>query len=82
MLSHFSHVQLFVTLWIVASQLFCPWDPLGKNTGVGCHALLKGIFLMQGSNPCLLCLLHWKVSSSVALIVVLTPTQDPMTFPS
>ena len=40
MLSHFSHVQLFVTLWIVASQLFCPWDPLGKNTGVGCHALL------------------------------------------
>ena len=22
----------------------------GKNTGVGCHALLKGIFLTQGSN--------------------------------
>ena len=25
-----------------------------KNTGVGCHVLLKGIFLIQGSNPCLL----------------------------
>ena len=23
----------------------------GKNTGVGCHALLQGIFLIQGSNP-------------------------------
>ena len=22
-----------------------------KNTGVGCHALLQGIFLTQGSNP-------------------------------
>ena len=47
-LSHFSHVQLFVSLWTVASQLFCPWDPLGKNTGVDCHALLQGIFPMQG----------------------------------
>ena len=27
-----------------------------KNTGVGCHALFQGIFLTQGSNPCLLCL--------------------------
>ena len=26
----------------------------GKNTGVGCHALLQGIFLTQGSNPGLL----------------------------
>ena len=24
---------------------------LGKNTGVGCHFLLQGIFLTQGSNP-------------------------------
>ena len=27
-----------------------PWDPPGKDTGVGCHALLQGIFLTQGSN--------------------------------
>ena len=25
-------------------------DSPGKNTGVGCHALLWGIFLIQGSN--------------------------------
>ena len=30
-----------------------------KNTGVGCHSLLQGIFLTQGSNLYLLCLLHW-----------------------
>ena len=29
-------------------------DSPGKNTGVGCHALLQGIFLTQGSNRCLL----------------------------
>ena len=26
-------------------------DSPGKNTGVGCHALLQGIFPIQGSNP-------------------------------
>ena len=31
-------------------RLLCPWDSPGKNTGVGCHALLRGIFLTQGSN--------------------------------
>ena len=25
-------------------------DSLGKNTGVGCHVLLQGIFPTQGSN--------------------------------
>ena len=25
--------------------LLCPWDSPGKNTGVGCHFLLQGIFL-------------------------------------
>ena len=39
-----------------------PQDSPGKNTGVGCHALLQGIFLTQGSNPCLLCLcIHRQV---------------------
>ena len=32
-------------------MLFCPWDSPGKNIGVGCHVLLQGIFLTQGSNP-------------------------------
>ena len=35
----------------------------GKNTGVGCHFLLQGIFLTQGLNLHLLCLLHWKADS-------------------
>ena len=33
------------------TRLLCPWGFPGKNTGVGCHFLLKGIFLTQGSNP-------------------------------
>ena len=35
-------------LW--PTRLLCPWDSLGENTGVGCHALLQGIFLTQGLN--------------------------------
>ena len=31
-----------------------PGDSLGKNTGVGWHSLLQGIFPFQGSNPGLL----------------------------
>ena len=42
---------LFVTLWTVAPQIPCPWDSPGKNIGVGCHFLLQGTFLIQGSNP-------------------------------
>ena len=47
----------------VPTKLLCPWDSPGKKTGVDCHALLQGIFPTQGSNPFLLCLLHWQVSS-------------------
>ena len=32
------------------ARLLCPWDFPCKNTGVGCHFLLQGIFLTQGSN--------------------------------
>ena len=53
-----SRVQLFGTLWTVA--LPCPWDSAGKNTEVGCHFLLQGIFPTQGSSPHLLHLLHWQ----------------------
>ena len=38
-------------------------DSPGENTGEGCHALLQGIFLTQGLNPCVLGLLHWQVGS-------------------
>ena len=58
---------------LVCSRLLaqsCPTlcDPMdcslpGKNTGVGFHFLLQGIFPTQGLNPCLLYLLHCQVDS-------------------
>ena len=39
------------------TRFLCPWNTPGKNTGVGCHFLLQGIFLTQGSN---LGLLHCR----------------------
>ena len=42
------------------ARLFCPLNFPGKNTGVGCHSLLHGIFPTQGSNQCLLHLLHCR----------------------
>ena len=32
------------------TRLLCPWDYPGKNTGVGCHFLLQGIFPTQELN--------------------------------
>ena len=32
------------------ARLLCPWNSPGKNTGVGCHSLLQGIFPTQGSG--------------------------------
>ena len=40
--------------WTVPTRLLCPWDSPGRNTGVGCHFLLQGIFPTQESNPGLL----------------------------
>ena len=36
------------------ARLLCPWSSPGKNSGVGCHYLLQGIFPTQVSNPGLL----------------------------
>ena len=43
-----------------APRALGPWDFPGKNAGVGCHFLLQGIFLTQGSNPSPL---HWQADS-------------------
>ena len=32
------------------TRLLCPWDSPSKNTGVGCHSLLQGIFPTLGLN--------------------------------
>ena len=42
------------------ARLICPRDSPGKNTGVGWHFLLQGIFPIQRLNPRLL---HWQASS-------------------
>ena len=61
-------------LWTVAHQApLSSVHSLGKNTGVGCHALLQGIFLIQGSNLHLLSLLHWEVGS-----LLLAPPGKPL----
>ena len=39
------------------ARLLCPWNSLDKNTRVGCHSFLQGIFPTQGLN---LGLLHCR----------------------
>ena len=42
------------SLWphgLQTARLLCPWGFPGKNTGVGSHSLLQGIFPTQGLNP-------------------------------
>ena len=59
-----SRVHLFATPWTAACQaLFCPWHSPSKNTGVGSHFLLQGIFQTQGSNLHLFSLLQWQAGS-------------------
>ena len=66
----------------------------GKNTGVGCHALLQGFFLPQGLNSGFLCLLHWqagplppapagkigKIKLAIYISPLLIPPYDCMAF--
>ena len=47
----FSRVRLLRPCGLQPTRLLCPWDSPGKNTGVGCHALPQGIFLIQGIKP-------------------------------
>ena len=71
-LSCFTWVPLFVTLWTVACQAPL-WGSPGKNTGVGCRALLQGIFLSQGSNQHLLtapALTGWLFATSTTLLLL------------
>ena len=63
MLSHFSCVWLFVTVWTVACQAPLSMGFSRQEYRSGCHDLLQGIFPTQGSNPCLLSLLHWQARS-------------------
>ena len=67
------------------ARLLCLWDFPGKNTGVGSHFLLQGIFPTQGSNPRLL---QWQENSSPlshlgSPVAILPPLRCPLlSFPS
>ena len=52
------------------ATVLCPWKFPGRNTGVGCHFLLQGIFPTQGLN---LHLPHWRVDS-----LPLVPSGKPL----
>ena len=57
---HGTHVQLFASVQLFATQLYIlysPWNSPGQNTGMVSLSFLQGIFLTQGSN---LDLLHCR----------------------
>ena len=58
--SHFSCVWLFVPLLTVAFQVPLSMGFSRQEYWVGYHTLLQGFFPTQGSNPCLLRLLHHR----------------------
>ena len=58
MLSYFSCVQLYVMTWTIARQASLSMGFSGKNSGMGYHFHLQGIFPTQGSNLRLVHLLH------------------------
>ena len=68
------------SLWshgLSPTRLLCPWDSPGKNTGVGCHFLLQGIFLTEGSNqggcsPALQAdfFYHWAIRKTILYILL------------
>ena len=57
------------------ARLFCPSNSPGKNTGVGRHSLLQGIFQTQGSNlgllHCRWILYHLKTPREALFIIIL-----------
>ena len=50
-LSCFSPVQLFATLWTIARQAPLSLGSSRQEYWSGCHALFQGLFQTQGSNP-------------------------------
>ena len=58
-LSHFSHVQLFATLWTIVRQAPLPMEILQVRI-LQWVATIPGIFPIQGSSPCLLWLLNCR----------------------
>ena len=70
-----SHSIMSNSLWshgLYSARLLCPWNSPGKNTTVGSHSILQGIFPTQRSNPglphcrqILYCLSHHEQGDSI-----------------
>ena len=59
------------------TRFLCLWNVPGKNPGVDCYFLFRGIFPIQGSNLCLLHLLHCHIGSlPLALFAVTLRNQS------
>ena len=71
-LSRFNSVRLCNTIDCSTPGSSVHGNFAGKNTEVGCHALLQGIFPSHGSNMHLLCLLYWQAGS-----LPLVPSRKP-----
>ena len=71
--------------WLQLSRHLCPWNLPARNTGVGSHALLQGIFQTQGSNLCLLhcrqILDHWATKEAHSLPQTMAFTELPSQHP-
>ena len=57
--------------WTVARQAPLSWGSPGRNTGVGFHFFLQGIFLTQGLNP--------RLSHCRQMLYRLSPLGSPLT---
>ena len=68
---------------LLPARILCPWDSPGKNTGVGCHLLLQGIFLTQELDPSpqhcrqMIYQLSYKRSLNMSLHVAKWPPGNP-----
>ena len=60
---------------LLPARLLCPWDSPGKNTGVGCYALLQGIFQTQRSSRPRDRTLQWQAGSSTSTLQLRPPVQ-------
>ena len=67
-----SRVRLFATQWTAACQAPLSMGYFRKEYWSELHFLLQGIFLTQGSNMRLFCLLHWQVGSLLLGPMLLT----------
>ena len=71
-----SFISDFIYLHLLS--FFPLGDSPGKNTGVGCHALLQGIFPTQGLNPGLphCRQILYRLSHQGSLLISYTPVQN------